>query len=333
MKIPFKKPLHFKNTLKPLNFLGLTLAGVINAAGVTLFLMPAQIFDGGLSGTSQFLASLTPQLTISIFLLILNVPFYLFGLKKQGLVFTVYSIYAIAVYSLFAFIFQTYIPMENGVSPITNNDMLLSALFGGLISGIGSGLTIRFGGAIDGIDVLAVVCAKYIGMTVGSFVMIYNVILFLSIAFTLSSYVIPLYSILAYAVGVKSIDFVVSGFDKAKAANIVTEKGEEMAKNLSEGLGRGITVLEAKGYYSKQNKTMLYCVINRFQIGKLKSIVQNTDTGAFVTISDISDTFGTSVKLARFSYMKKKDAPNVETIDACKNEPKENAQDTPQSKT
>ena len=169
--------------LRPLSFALLLAAGIINAVGVTMFLAPVHLYDSGISGTSMLLWQLTPEAyTLSPFLLILNVPLFLFGLKKQGVVFTIYSIWAVFVYSVASFVITNVLPVDvSAASPFAGQDLLLCALFGGLISGIGSGMTIRFGGAIDGIEVMAVIFAKRLGLTVGTFVMIYNVLLYIVI--------------------------------------------------------------------------------------------------------------------------------------------------------
>ena len=165
--------------LRPLNFLLLLAAGIVNAVGVTMFLAPVQLYDSGISGTSMLLWQVTPEeYTLSVFLLLLNIPLFLFGLKKQGAVFTIYSVWAVFVYSAASFVITDILPVDvSTASPFAGQDLLLCALFGGLISGIGSGMTIRFGGAIDGVEVMAVIFAKRLGLTVGTFVMIYNVLL------------------------------------------------------------------------------------------------------------------------------------------------------------
>ena len=141
--------------INPLNFLFLTLAGVINAFGVTLFLFPVKLYDSGISGTSMLFDQITPAfLTLPMFLAVLNIPIFIFGAKKQGLAFTVYSIYTVAIYSLMSFLIMDVLPIDVSIiSPLAGSDLLLCAIFGGVISGLGSGLTIKFGGAIDGIDV------------------------------------------------------------------------------------------------------------------------------------------------------------------------------------
>ena len=294
----------FFSQFRARDFVMLTLAGIINATGVTVFLAPLRLFDSGLSGTAYLFNQLTPDwLGLWFFLLVLNFPFYLFGLKKMGAKFVCCSLYAIGIYSLFSFLYQSVFPIDwSAGSPIVQEDKLLAAIFGGLISGIGSGMTIRYGGAIDGVEVMAVMFAKKIGMTVGTFIMAYNILLYSVSAVIFKSWDIPLYSVLAYAVGLKAVDFIVDGLDKGKAAWIVSSEHEKIAAELSKELIRGITVLEATGYYSGENRKILYVVVNRFEIAKLKSIVKNIDHKAFVAIYEISDTMGVNVRFKQNNY-------------------------------
>lgn len=280
------------------NFLLLICAGCINAVGVTMFLAPVNLYDSGMSGTAMLLWQATPpQYTLSVFLVILNVPLFLFGLKKQGWCFTVYSIWAVLMYSAASFVITNILPVDvSAASPFAGQDLLLCAIFGGLVSGAGSGLTIRLGGAIDGMEVLGVTFAKRLGLTVGSFVMIYNVVLYLFIGVIFQSWILPLYSILTYFVGNKTIDFIVEGLDKAKSVMIVTVREEEICQALSEEFGRGITQISARGYFSGAEKCVIYFVVNRFQIPKVKHLVTTIDPAAFITVTEISDVMGTSVK-------------------------------------
>lgn len=284
--------------LNPMNFVVLFLAGVINAIGVTIFLAPVHLYDSGFSGTSMLLWQLTPDyLSLSFFLIVLNVPFFLYGYKKQGLLFTVYSIFAVSVYSFASYLITYVLPIDVSIaSPIAGTDLLLCAVFGGIISGVGSGLTIRFGGAIDGVEVMAVIFAKRLGLTVGNFVMSYNVILYIVVGVVMNSFTLPLYSILTYCAAVKAVDFIVEGFDKAKSAMIITTHEEEISEALSEAFGHGITHINAKGYYAGKEQTIIYFVVNRFQIAKMKDIISEIDTHAFVTISEVSDVMGSSIK-------------------------------------
>lgn len=279
--------------LKWNRFPGLLLAGLINALGVTIFLYPVNLYDSGISGTSMLLAQLIQeQLPLSIFLIALNVPLFLFGLKRQGRAFTCYSLFAVTVYSLSSWLITDVLPVDVAIaSPLAGQDLLLCALFGGLISGLGSGLTIRFGGAIDGVEVMAVVFAKRLGLTVGTFVMIYNVILYVICGIALSSWILPLYSIVTYAAALKTVDFVVEGFDRSKAATIITVCPKAVCDALSQHFGSGVTWVQARGGFSNTQKAMVYFVVNRFQISQMRDIVHEVDPSAYITISEVADVF------------------------------------------
>lgn len=280
-----------KDKLSVKNFLFLTVAGIINAIGVTMFLAPVNLYDSGISGTSILLSQITPQvLGLSFFLLVLNVPLFLYGYKKQGFNFTVYAIYTVFIYSLSAFLITDVFPVDVSIaSPLAGQDLLLCAIFGGLISGIGSGLAIRFGGAMDGIEVMAVIFAKKLGISVGTFVMGYNLLLYIVCGITLQSWILPLYSIVAYGAALKTVDFLVEGIDRSKAAMIVTEKEEDVCEALSQEFGCGLTVIKAKGYFSNADKRVIYVVLNRFQITKMRNIVHDIDVSAYISVSDVAD--------------------------------------------
>ena len=188
--------------LKIVNLLFLTLAGSINAFGVVVFLAPVKLYDSGISGTSMLISQQTPAwCSLSLILILLNIPLFLLGLKREGLKFTIYAIYTVIIYSLAAWIITDILPIDvSFISP----------------------LAMRFGGAMDGIDILAVMFAKKLHLSIGTFIMIYNVILYIICGIVIGSWILPLYSIVTYAVAVKMIDFFVEGFDRAKGAFIIT---------------------------------------------------------------------------------------------------------------
>lgn len=280
--------------LKIKNFIILFFAGIINAVGVTMFLQPVKLYDSGISGTSMLLDMVTPDfLSLSVFLVVLNIPIFLFGLKKQGLEFTIYAIYTVAIYSISAWLITDILPIDvSTVSPLAESDLFLCALFGGVISGVGSGLAVRYGGAMDGIEVLAVIFAKKLSLTVGTFVMIYNVILYIICGIVIQSWILPLYSIVTYIAALKVIDYIIEGFDRSKSAIIITTKHKEICEKLSATFENGITFMDAKGYYSDSDKTMIYFVLNRFQVGKMREIVHSIDPHAYISISEVADIFG-----------------------------------------
>lgn len=287
MNVTFTKDLSWKN------FIFLTISGMINAIGVTIFIAPVQLYDSGISGTSILLSQITPEgCSLSFFLILLNIPLFLYGLKKQGTAFTIYAIYAVAVYSACAWLITEALPIDVSIaSPLAGTDLFLCALFGGLISGVGSGMAIRFGGAMDGIEVIAVIFAKKIGVSVGTFVMFYNASLYIICGIVIGSWILPLYSIVTYAAALKTVDFIVDGIDSSKAAMIITTRPQEVGTAISNEFSCGITVMEAKGFYSNEDKTVLYVVLNQFQIVKVKKIVKELDPAAYVSITAIADLF------------------------------------------
>ena len=265
-----------KNVLKeirPINILMILVAGIINAFGVTMFLFPVKLYDSGISGLSMLLDQITPDyLSLSLFLIIINIPIFIFGLKRQGKTFTVYSIFAVTVYSLASFMIMDVLPVDvSFISPLAGSDLLLCAVFGGVISGVGSGMTIRFGGAIDGIDVLSVIFAKRIGISIGTFVMLFNTLLYIIYGIAIQSWILPLYSIVTYYVGSRTVDFITEGFYRAKCAMIVTVKANEISNALSENFDSSGTI------------------VNRFQINKLKNIVHDIDESAFISLQEVAD--------------------------------------------
>ncbi len=277
--------------LKVKNFIALFIAGIINAFGVTVFLAPVKLYDSGISGTSMLLAQVTP-LSLSVFLVLLNVPLFLYGLKRQGAPFTIYAIFSVAVYSLFAWLITDVLPIDvSFASPLAGQDLLLCALFGGLISGTGSGLAIRFGGAMDGIEVMAVIFAKKLNVSVGTFVMAYNILLYILCGFVIHSWILPLYSIVTYMAAVKMVDTIVEGLDRAKSVYIVTKDYEPVCQVLSETFEKGITVMNATGYFSGVDRKVVWIVLNRFQISRMRELVHQIDPTAYIAIYEVADLF------------------------------------------
>ncbi len=288
-----KKLLAQLRGLEAKNFIMLTLAGIVNAFGVIIFIAPVKLYDSGISGTSMLISQVTPAwCSLSFMIVLLNIPIFLMGLKREGPQFTIYSIYAVIIYSVTAWLITDILPVDVSiVSPLAGSDLLLCALFGGIISGCGSGLAIRFGGAIDGIDIIALMFSKKIGISLGTFVMIYNVLLYIVCGIVIGSWILPLYSMVTYAAALKTVDFFAEGFDRSKAAFIITTRSEEVCRALSDNFENGITMLDAKGYYSGSQKSMIYFVVNRFYVRKMKNIVHSIDPKAYIAINEVTDVY------------------------------------------
>lgn len=311
-KIPMQKylQLHTYEKFKFKILIYLTIAAFINSIGVGLLLVPANLFDGGNSGLSYLLNHLT-GINISIYILVLNVPFYLAAYKVIGKNAVLYSLFSITMYSFSMFLLRDILKLHDlsmikEITDLENDHLMLAAIFGGLLSGIGSGLTIRSGSSLDGTEIVAIILTKRIGVSVGKIDMTLNILMFAIIGLIMSTFIIPLYSIIAYVVGIKMVDSIVEGFDKAVSAIIITVKGVELAKVISKKMKRGITILEGKGYYSDTQKNVLYCVVNRFEVAGLKKLIFKTDANAFIAFSDVSDVMGTPVKWHMNIFKKRK---------------------------
>ena len=241
----------------------------------------------------MLLSQITPHfLSLSFFLILLNIPLFLYGLKKQGRDFTFSAVYTVIVYSVSAWLITDVLPLDVSIaSPLAGTDLLLCALFGGVISGIGSGLALRFGGAMDGIEVMAVIFAKKLGLSVGTFVMIYNIILYIICGAVIHSWILPLYSIVTYAAALKTVDYIVDGLDRSKAAFIVTSESEKICKSLQKEFRCGMTIFDVKGGFSGTDRKVVYFVVNRFQVIKMRDIVQKIDPLAYITLNEVADIF------------------------------------------
>ncbi|MBR6881162.1 MAG: YitT family protein [Clostridiales bacterium] len=271
----------------------MALAGLVSAVGITTFLAPVKLYDSGIAGTSLLLSQLTPgYLTLSLFLVILNIPLLLYGYRKEGFAFTFYSVFAVLMYSLFASVMEAFV-LDEGLtsSPIAGADLLLCAVFGGLICGAGSGIAVRHGGAIDGIEVMAVIFAKKLNLTVGSFMMCYNVILYVICGLILQSWTLPLYSIVTYYVALHTIDFIAEGLDRSKSVMIITDKADKVSDALIKEFGSGTTKIPAKGGFTNKDKAIVYFVVNRFQISRMRTVVHRADPRAYITISEVADIY------------------------------------------
>jgi uncharacterized membrane-anchored protein YitT (DUF2179 family) len=260
----------------------LLLGSVVAAAGLEFFLVPNNIIDGGIVGISIISSYLT-KLPLGVFTFILNIPFLIFGYRQIGKSFVISSLVAITSFSFWVSVFH---PI-----PGLTQDVLFAAVFGGIILGVGVGLIIRYGGSLDGTEMVAIVVNRRSVFSVGQTVMFFNVFI-LSGAGLVFGWDRAMYSLIAYFIAFKVIDITVEGLDETKSAFIVTVKGTEIAQAIGARLGRGVTLLEARGGFSQENKTVLYSVISRLEVAKLKGIVRDFDDSAFVTVSDVSDLMG-----------------------------------------
>lgn len=264
----------------------LFMGAVFASIGLEIFLVPNSIVDGGITGIS-IMASFATKLPLGAFIFIFNIPFLVLGYYQIGKTFVLSTLFSITTLSIGVSILH---PV-----PGLTNDTLLAAIFGGIILGMGVGLVVRYGGSLDGTEIVAIVVSKRTGFSVGELVMFFNIFI-LSSAGLLFGWDRAMYSLIAYFIAFKVIDLTIEGLDESKAVMIVTEKPEEIAEVLLARLGRGVTFLEGRGGYTGERKGVLYSVITRLEIAKLKSIIDEIDEDAFVTIHDVHDVLGGELK-------------------------------------
>ncbi len=256
-------------------FVGALLA----ATALEIFLIPNNIIDGGIVGVS-IMASYLTGAPLGLFTLVLNLPFLYIGYKQIGKTFVLSSLFGIAVFSFWLSVFH---PV-----PGLTHDILLAAVFGGIILGVGVGLIIRYGGSLDGTEMIAIVLSKSSVFSVGQVVMFFNVFI-LSAAGLLFGWDKAMYSLITYFIAFKIIDIVVEGIDESKAAMIVSDHWEEIAEAIMARLGRSVTLFHGEGGYRRERGNVIYAVVTRIEIAKLRAIVMDKDEDAFVTIHNVSD--------------------------------------------
>lgn len=268
-----------------ISFIGITTGAILSAFSIQTFLSPNMILDGGIIGISMIVSKLT-NISLSIFTIILNIPFLLIGYKNLGKKFLIKAVYAMLIFSCF-------LTMFSNVNELTD-DILLATIYGGIILGIGVGLVIRSGGCLDGTESVAIIINKKTSFSTGQIIMLFNIFIYLTagVLFGLDK---ALYSLLMYFITFKIIDLVSEGLEQAKAAMIITEQGSQIAKEIYNKLGRTATLIEGNGLVSGK-KDILYCVLTRMEISQLRTIVNSKDETAFVTITEVSEIIGDHIK-------------------------------------
>ena len=258
---------------------------ILIAFGVSNFLAKNNVLDGGVTGVGMIITNFIP-VPLAIVTFIINIPFMYLGYKNLGLHFLFKMFFSIFVFSIFLTLF-------NGIEPLTN-DLLLSVVFGGVIIGVGVGLTINFGGCNDGLDCASIVINRKTDISVGKVTLFFNCIIFMISGF-LFGFDKCFYAILRYFVTFKAIDFVSDIMQNAKAVLIVTDDGKEISNDIYKYLGRTVTRIQGRGLLSG-DKDVLYCVISRLEIYQLKKLIDDKYSNTFITIINVENIYGEFVK-------------------------------------
>lgn len=266
--------------------LGLTIGAIIYSAGLNLFLIPNHIIDGGITGISLLVQALT-GVPFSLLIVVLNLPFFYLGYRRLGAGLAVSSTYAIVVLSLFSSIFEE-------MKPATT-DPFLSTIFGGIIIGIGVGIVIKSGGSTDGTEIVAIWMDSKSSFSVGEIIMFFNFFILGTAGFVFS-WNSAMYSLIAYFICSRMIDAVSTGLDSSKGIFIVTTEYDKVSDAIVHDMYRAVTRLHGQGGFLKDDKDVLYCVVTRLEVTKLKQVVHGIDPTAFLSVFDVQEVQGGLVK-------------------------------------
>jgi len=283
-KVLMEKIQHRRLTKKKIIQRGLliTLGAVLMAVGLEIFLVPNNVIDGGITGISIMLSYLTGW-KIGAFLFILNIPFFFIGYKQIGKTFAISTLYGIFVLSIATTLLH---PV-----PAFTQDILLATVFGGVVLGIGVGIVIRYGGSLDGTEILAILINNKLPFSVGEIIMFFNLFILGSAGFVFT-WDRAMYSLIAYFVAYKTIDITITGLDESKSVWIISNNAIQLGDAILSRLGRGVTYLNGEGAYSGDDKKVIFCIINRIEEAKLKEIVTEIDENAFLAVGDIAEVRG-----------------------------------------
>ena len=262
----------------------LAFGAFIAAFALECFLVPNNIIDGGVVGISMILSYMT-KFNLGLLILILNIPFLCLAFTKMGKYFVFQTLYAVTMLALGINLFQPY--------HITN-DQLLATVFGGIILGTGVGIVLKNEGSLDGTEIMSLVLSKKFGLSVGEIIMAFNVVIYFCGGLVLG-WNKAMYSVLTYFIAYRVIDVVLEGLNSSKSVRIISDKAYEIGQELIDKFEISVTYLKGVGGYSKQEKTLIYCVVSRLELTKVKEVVKEFDTKAFMSIVDVHETYGSRI--------------------------------------
>lgn len=253
------------------------------AFAIETFLIPNDLIDGGIVGIAMILGSVTSSGLIPVFLMILNAPFLFLAYKSIGKFFVLHFLYAVLMFAI------SMVFIQNWLDWSFHGESLEFVVIGGAIMGIGFGMIIRFGGCIDGTEILGIILNKKIGFTVGQVVLFCNVFVFAAAGIVFQDWHPPILSLITYMVVVKVMDYVIVGLDETKSVMIISAKSEQVAAAIMHELGLGLTVMYGRGGFSGDEREILYVIAERLQLAELKEIIIREDPTAFIAIENLHE--------------------------------------------
>lgn len=263
----------------------LAFGAFIAGFGLQGFLIPNKMIDGGIVGISIMVHTLT-KANLGILILCINAPFIFLALKKLGKLFVAQTLFAIAMLGVSVNLFQDH---------VATDDILLATVFGGVVLGIGVGLVLRNNAAMDGTEILSIRLAKKLGFSIGEIIMFFNIFIYTAAGF-IYGWDKAMYSVLVYFITYKVIDIVLEGLNESKSVNIISDRSEEIGNGIIKKLDIGVTYIKGRGGYTGEEKDIIYCVISRLELVKLKELVKSIDPSAFIAVESVHEVEGVRIK-------------------------------------
>jgi uncharacterized membrane-anchored protein YitT (DUF2179 family) len=268
------------------------IGSLISAIGFNAFIIPHRLLSGGISGIALLIQYVTSY-PAGIFIFILNIPVFIYGLKSIDRDFILFSFLGMLSFSVFQVL------TVNISSFLKVDDILLSTIYGGVLNGIGMGIVFKNRASQGGTDIIAVAAKRKSGINISTVSFVINSVIVL-IGATLSNVETALYTLILMYIGYYVMDRVIDGFDRKKLLFIVTEKEKEVSYSIMQHLGRGVTYFYGEGAYTGENKKVIYCIVTSKELSKIKKLIEDIDDTAFISIMDASEVQGRGFKKPAF---------------------------------
>lgn len=267
-----------------LHYALITIGAFFAAFAIEVFLLPNRLIDGGIVGIAMIFANIFGSKYLAYFIILFNIPFVFLAYKSIGKVFVIHMLYALGCFAGAVFIIHHYFG-----SLVFHGEILEVVVIGGAILGIGLGLIIRYGGCLDGTEILAIIINRRLSITVGSTVLVCNIFVFGLLGLYLQDWHPPLLSLIMYMVVTKVMDTVIVGLDETKSVLIISKKSKAIADAIIHELGLGLTVMYGRGGFSGDEREILYVIAERLQLAELKDLIHREDPGAFIAIENLHE--------------------------------------------
>jgi len=264
-------------------YFGIAIGAFLAAFSIEIFLIPNNLIDGGIVGVSMILGNITATKNIPYFLVLLNIPFLVMAYRFIGKVFLLHFTVAVILFAGSLIFIHNYVHWE------FHGETLEVVVIGGAILGVGIGLIIRYGGCLDGTEILGIIISKRTGFTVGQVVLFCNVFIFGAAGLVFKDWHPPLLSLITYMVVIRVMDSVIVGLDETKSVMIISEKSKTVAEAIMKELGLGLTIMYGRGGFTGDPREIIYVIAERLQLAELKELIHREDAQAFIAIENLHE--------------------------------------------